>query len=152
MNTKGITCTETRSTAGFSLVETVVAMVVVMIAMLGTVQAINWSILYNAGNATRVQNLAILQQEVERLRSAKFTSAGVDSAALPGTGACRADAQRDITGGLKADCTIAAPNGGQFTVKTCVDDNPFNAPNADGTPTCDVDATTRIKEITVRVQ
>src|SRR5215467_9217496 len=97
MKTEEITGTDTRSATGFSLVETVVAMVVIMIAMLGTVQAINWAILYNAGNATRAQNLALLQQEVERLRSAKFTPAGVDAAALPGTGACRTDAQRDIT-------------------------------------------------------
>src|SRR4051794_36803402 len=84
MNTKNCHVTESRSSAGFSLVETIVAMVVIMISMLGALQAINYSIIYNAGNATRAQNLAILQQEVERMRSAKFTPTGVDNAPLPG--------------------------------------------------------------------
>jgi prepilin-type N-terminal cleavage/methylation domain-containing protein len=136
-----------KSEAGFSLIESIVAMLIITIAVLGTLQAINYSVLYNAGNATRAQNLAILQQEVERLRAAKFTPSGVDNAPLPGTGACRADAQRDITGGVKANCTLAAPNGGTFEVRTSIDDNPFNGPN-----TFDVDATTRVKEITVEVR
>ena len=147
MNNEKNTVIVSGSSAGFSILETVVAMVIIMVAMLGALQAINYSVIYNAGNATRAQNLAILQQEVERLRSAKFTPAGVDSAALPGTGACRTDAQRDITGGQKPDCTVDAPNGGRFRVSTAVDDNPFNGPN-----TYDVDATTRIKEITVQVR
>src|SRR5580765_7337459 len=96
MNTEKNTVIASASSGGFSIVETVVAMVIIMIAMLGALQAINYSVIYNAGNATRAQNLAILQQEVERLRAAKFTPAGVDSAAPSGTGPCRTDAQRDI--------------------------------------------------------
>jgi hypothetical protein len=115
--------------------------------MLGTLQAINYSILYNAGNATRAQNLAILQQEVEKLRAAKFTPTGIDSAALPGTGACRTDDQRDITGGPKQPCTITAANGNIMTVNTWVDDNPFNAAD-----TFDVNTATEVKEITVEVR
>jgi prepilin-type N-terminal cleavage/methylation domain-containing protein len=146
MNTENISSTDSKSSKGFTLVETVIALIVITIAMLGALQAINYSILYNAGNATRAQNLAIMQQEVERLRAAKFTPVGVDNAALPGTGACRTDAQRDITGGTKTPCTIDAPNGGRFLVSTWVDDNPFNTVG-----TYDVDATTQIKEITVQV-
>lgn len=131
---------------GFSLIETLIAMFIIMIAMLGTLQAINYSVTYNAGNATRAQNLAILQQEAERLRAAKFTPAGSDDAPLPGDGKCRDDAQRDITGGEKTPCTVAAPNGGNFVIKTCVDDNPKNEPD-----TCDVVIGTRIKEITIEV-
>jgi len=146
MKTENNSLIASESSSGFSILETVVAMVIIMVAMLGALQAINYSILYNAGNATRAQNLAILQQEVERLRAAKFTPAGVDAAALPGDGTCRTDAQRDITGGAKADCTVTAPNGGRFRVSTTVDDNPFGGTNAD------VDTTTRIKEITVQVR
>jgi type II secretory pathway pseudopilin PulG len=131
---------------GFSLIETLIAMFIIMIAMLGTLQAINYSVTYNAGNATRAQSLAILQQEAERLRAAKFTPAGVDSEPLPADGKCQANAQRDITGGAKNPCTINAPNGGDFIVRTWVDDNPYNAPN-----TYDVVAGTRIKEITIEV-
>ncbi len=132
--------------AGFSLVESIVAMLIITIALLGALQAINYSVIYNAGNATRAQNLAILQQEVERLRAAKFTPAGTDNAPLPGNGSCRADAQRDITGGAKPVCFLAAPNGGLFRIDTRIDDNPFNTPG-----TFDVDPTTRVKEITVDV-
>jgi Tfp pilus assembly protein PilV len=144
--------------SGFSLIETIIAMFIIMIAMLGALGAIQYSILYNAGNATRAQGLAILQQEVERLRSAKFTPAGIDNAPLPGTGACRADAQRDITAGTKTPCTIDSPNGGKFLVKTWVDNNPFNAAGTyDATPpdppnSADPAAITRYKEITVEVR
>src|SRR5690606_20896760 len=131
---------------GFSLIETIIAMFIIMIAMLGTLQAINYSVTYNAGNATRAQNLAILQQEAERLRAAKFTPSGVDNAALPGDGTCRTDAQRDITGGAKTPCTVSAPNGGNFIIRTWIDDNPYNEPG-----TYDVDPNTRIKEITIEV-
>lgn len=132
---------------GFSLIESIIAMFVLTIALLGVAQAITYSVLHNAGNATRAQNLAILQQEVERMRAAKFTPVGIDRETPPGTGPCRSDAQRDIRGGTKTPCTIAAPNGGQFKVSTWVDDNPFN-----GTETYDVDITSRIKEITVEVE
>ncbi len=148
------------SESGFSLVESIVAMLIITIALLGALQAINYSVLYNYGNATRAQNLALLQQEVERLRAAKFTPAGTDNAPLPGDGSCRPDAQRDITGGKKI-CTISAPNGGEFRVTTCVDDNPFggqpceirydadgNEVGADG----DIDVATRVKEIAVEVK
>lgn len=131
---------------GFSLLEALVAMTITTVAMLGAAQAINYSILYNSGNATRAQNIAILQQESERLRAAKFTPTGADSAPLPGNGSCRTDDQRDITGGVKTPCTVNAPNGGIFQVSTWVDDDPFNATN-----TYDVDATTRIKQITLEV-
>lgn len=134
---------------GFSLIETIIAMVVITVALLGGLQTINYAVLYNAGNASRSQALAILQQEVERLRAAKFTPAGVDSAALPGDGNCRSDAQRDITGGKKTPCVIDSPNGGKFLVTTWIDDNPF-LDNAVDTP--DIDATSRIKEITVEVK
>lgn len=154
MSTKNNICPQRASKMahnehGFSLIETIIAMVVITVALLGGLQTINYAVLYNAGNASRSQALAILQQEVERLRAAKFTPAGVDSAALPGDGNCRSDAQRDITGGKKTPCVIDSPNGGKFLVTTWIDDNPF-LDNAVDTP--DIDATTRIKEITVEVR
>jgi prepilin-type N-terminal cleavage/methylation domain-containing protein len=145
MNTESSQVTDSRSSAGFTLVETIVAMLVITIALLGALQAINYSVLYNYGNATRAQNLAILQQEVERLRAAKFTPSGVDNHAPTGAD-CRPDALRDITGGEKT-CLIPAPNGGSFRVDTKVDDNPFNTAG-----TYDVDATTRVKEIRVEAK
>ena len=140
-------CTEARED-GFSLLECVFAMVIIMIALLGVVHSITYAIIYNAGNATRSQTVAILQQEVEMLRAAKFTPQATDSYAPTGT-VCRTDGLRDITGGKKTACTLAAPNGGQFLVTTWVDDDPFTV-NAADTP--DINANTTFKEITVRVQ
>ncbi len=137
--------TDLRSSAGFSLVEAIIAMLVITIALLGALQAIHYSVIYNSGNATRAQNLALLQQEVERLRAAKFTPGGVDGWA-PAGAECRTDALRDIRGGEKT-CTIFDTNGGIFQVNTKVDDNPFNTPG-----TYDVDTTTRVKEIRVEVK
>jgi type II secretory pathway pseudopilin PulG len=59
--------------AGFSLIEAAIALVIIMIALLGVAQSIAYAVTYNAGNNSRAKTLAILQQEVERLRSAKFT-------------------------------------------------------------------------------
>ena len=160
MNTESSQMTDPRSSAGFSLVETIVAMLVITIALLGAVQAINYSVLYNYGNATRAQNLALLQQEVERLRAAKFTPAGIDDWAPTGAD-CRTDALRDIRGG-KTSCTLPADNGCSFRVTTCVDDNPFGGEfcevttdrdgDGDITGNGDVDVNTRIKEISVEVR
>lgn len=136
-----------RDERGFSILESIVGMLIITIALLGALQAINYAVVFNAGNATRAQNLALLQQEVERLRAAKFTMAGVDSAPLPGDGMCRSDAERDITGGEKPACFLEAPNGGLFQVKTYVDDDPFNGPDSPA----DIDPTTRVKEIRVEV-
>jgi len=141
--------TKDPSEKGFSLVESIFAMLIITVALLGAIQAIDYAVIYNAGNASRAQALAILQQEVERLRAAKFTPAGTDNAAQPGGGLCRTDAQRDLTGGKKTPCVINAPNGGRFQISTWIDDNPF-LDNAVDTP--DIDATTRIKEITVEVK
>lgn len=135
--------------SGFSLIETIIAMFIITIALLGILQTINYSVVYNAGNATRAQALATMQQEVERLRSTKFTPSGVDNAALPGDGTCRADAQRDITGGKKVPCSVQSPNGGTFLISTWVDDDPF-LDNPLDVP--DIDAASRIKEITVEVR
>src|SRR5437867_3019768 len=57
------------SEAGFSLIEAAVAMVVILVAMLGVFFAFTYAINYNAGNSSRVKVLAILQREVERMRS-----------------------------------------------------------------------------------
>ena len=52
--------------AGFSLIEVAVAMVVVLIALLGVFFTLTYAITYNAGNNSRAQALAVLQEEVER--------------------------------------------------------------------------------------
>ena len=117
--------------AGFSLVEATCAMVVLMIALTGVAVTFTYAINYNAGNSSRAEALAILQQEVERLRSAKFTPApnGMDSS---------------LAGGEKAIRTVTTLDGKRFRVKTIIDDDPLTAG-------IQIDNTKTIKEISVTV-
>jgi type II secretory pathway pseudopilin PulG len=70
------------SEAGFSLIEAAIALVIIMIALLGVAWSISYAITYNAGNNNRAKTLAVLQREVERLRSAKFTPSLTDNVLL----------------------------------------------------------------------
>jgi type II secretory pathway pseudopilin PulG len=95
---------------GFTLIEACCALVIILIALLGVVFAFTYAINYNAGNASRSQALAVLQQEVEQLRAAKFTPSVTDTA---------------LTGGTKADRNVVDPDGKAFTVQVAVDNDPF---------------------------
>ncbi len=118
------------SESGFTLIETSIALVIILIGLLGVFYTITYSILYNSGNAMRAQTLATLQQEVEQIRSKKFTPTIIDP---------------DLLGGTKPIRTVNAPNGGSFSVAQRVDDDPFT----DGVQ---VDNASAIKEITVVVR
>lgn len=107
--------------AGFSLVEVVVALVIIMIALLGVFSVFTYAIIYNAGNKTRAQALSVLQQEVERYRAAKFNAGSAPDNFTPGT---PDDGRRDITGGAKAQRTVTATNGSVFNVDVTVDNDP----------------------------
>jgi prepilin-type N-terminal cleavage/methylation domain-containing protein len=120
---------KTKSEDGFSLVEVIIAMIILLVALLGVFLTFTYAVNYNAGNNSRAQALSILQQEVELLRSAKFTP-GVTDATL--------------TGGTKTPKIIASADGSRFRVEITVDDNPFVSG-------VDIDATRTLKEITVRV-
>ena len=151
-----------RRTGGFTLVECVIALLIIMIALLGVFSVFTYAITYNAGNKARAQALAILQQEVERYRAAKFNGVPETDNFTPGD---PDDGRRDITGGRKADRTVTAPSGMAFTVRVSVDNAPFVAntpdpPNLDipqneayqcSSPQGDpVDCT--LKEITIEVR
>jgi type II secretory pathway pseudopilin PulG len=118
-----------RPESGFTLVEVVVAMVVLMIALLGVFGTFTYAINYNAGNNSRAQALAVLQQEVELLRSAKFTPTMVDT---------------DLQGGAKTPKTVTAANGNMFRVQVEVDDDPLTAG-------IQINTTKTIKEISITV-
>ena len=100
--------------AGFSLIEVVCALVILLIALLGVFVTFTYSINYNAGNSSRSQALALLQREVEQLRSKKFTSApdGTDPA---------------LYGGVKPDRQETSLNGNKFKVSVSIDNNPLTA-------------------------
>lgn len=114
--------------------ETTIALVIIMIALLGVVHSFTYAVTYNAGNAVRAEGLAILQREVETMRAAKWTSSGTASE-VAGTGPT---CDPVVT-------TTPSSNGGTFRIEKTVDDDPFT----DG---CQVDASTQLKEIILTVR
>jgi Tfp pilus assembly protein PilV len=64
--------TEGRAERGFTLLETVIAMIVMMTVGLGASALFLYSITNNSAAAARAQSLAVAQQEMERLRSVAF--------------------------------------------------------------------------------
>jgi len=113
-----------RLESGFTMVEVVFALVIIMIALLGVMTVFTYAIQYNQGNKTRSLALAILQQEVERYRAAKFNSSATDNF-TPGT---PDDGRRDLTGGTKARRFVTTSDGNVFSVDITVD----NAPSVAG--------------------
>ena len=112
--------------SGFTLIETTIAMIIILVAMLGVAFSLTYAINYNSGNASRAKSLAVLQQEVERMRSAKFTPAYTDPLLAGGT-----------------SVRTVSSLGSDFTVTTVVDNDPFTAGVQDET------VFTSMKEITI---
>jgi len=115
--------------SGFSLIEVSIAMVVFLIAVLGVFISFAYAVSYNSGNASRAQALALLQQKVEQLRSARFVPTMTDDS---------------VTGGEKAPEVVTAPDGNLYKFRVIVDDDPF-------TDNVQIDPTTRFKEVSVTV-
>jgi prepilin-type N-terminal cleavage/methylation domain-containing protein len=61
------------SERGFTLIETSIAMVIMMVAGLGVVSLFVYSIGYNSGGNDRAVAIGIAQQHIEQLRSVPFT-------------------------------------------------------------------------------
>ena len=118
-----------REEAGFTLIEAVFAIVIMLITLLGVFSVFTYAIIYNTGNNTRSQALSVLQREVELVRSYKFTPAITDT---------------ELTGGTKAAKNSTSADGTSFKVEVVVDDDPLTS----GVQT---DNTKTIKEITITV-
>jgi Tfp pilus assembly protein PilV len=58
---------------GFSLIETSIALVVLMVAGLGVASLFTYSIQYNSGGNDRALAISIAQQQLEQFRSVAFT-------------------------------------------------------------------------------
>jgi prepilin-type N-terminal cleavage/methylation domain-containing protein len=114
---------------GFTLIEVIIAMVILMIVLLGVFVSFTYAVNYNAGNNSRSQALAVLQQEVELLRSAKFTPSITDA---------------NLLGGVQASRVVSSADGNRFRVQITIDDDPFTA----GVQT---DTTKTLKEIALTV-
>lgn len=120
---------KTSNQAGFSLMEVIIAMVILMIALMGVFYTFTYAVSYNSGNSQRSQALAILQQEIEMMRSAKFTPVLIDQV---------------LIGGEKTPKLVTAIDGNIFLVQVVIDDDPF-------TSGIQIDNTKTLKEITVTV-
>src|SRR6478609_1893551 len=124
---------------GFSLIEVIIAFVIVMVAMLGVFEAFTYAIAYNSGNKTRGQALTVLQEEIELLRSKKFTPGLTDP---------------DLTGGIHTK-TVTLTTGPIFTVEDKVDNEPLVDGVQNETYVCQTPQGTTIpcaiKEITITV-
>jgi type II secretory pathway pseudopilin PulG len=136
-NTENNTSTQRANAAeaGMTLIETTIALVIIMIALLGVVHSFTYAVTYNAGNAVRTESLALLQKEVETMRALKWTSSGIDPL-LNGTGnSCN-----------PVVTEVPSTNGGSFRIERTVDDDPTTPTN------CEVDATTQLKDVTVTIR
>lgn len=68
-----------RGERGFTLIETVLALVVMMVVGLGAASLFMYSTRNNSGAADRAAALAIAQQRMERLRSVTFSDATLNA-------------------------------------------------------------------------
>jgi Tfp pilus assembly protein PilV len=140
--------------SGFSLIEVVFALMIIMIAMLGVLTVFTYAVQYNAGNKTRSEALTVLQQEVERYRAAKFNAGSAPDNFTPGT---PDNGRRDITGGTKARRFVTTADANVFSVDVTVDNDPGVAGVQDETYTClspqgTALAACTVKEITITVR
>ena len=70
---------------GFTLIETSIALVIMMIVLLGSASLFAFSIFNNTSGADRTQTLAVAQQALETLRNAQFSSLATDASLSAGT-------------------------------------------------------------------
>lgn len=117
-----------RTDTGFTLIEMVIAMVILLVVVMGVFAAITYATRWNHGNSQRSQAVSVFQREIELIRSAKFTPAVVSNITTS-TPTCASadDGQRDITGGLKTPQVRCGIDGTQYLITTTVDDDPETA-------------------------
>jgi Tfp pilus assembly protein PilV len=65
--------------AGFTILETCVAMLIMLIAVLGSVSLFVYSIKNNSGANDRELAMAVAQRQLEELRNASFTDASLNA-------------------------------------------------------------------------
>ena len=70
---------------GFTLLETTIALVVMMVMALAVVSLFVFAIGYNAGANDRALGLAIAQQRMERLRKTSWTDASLNAGTVTET-------------------------------------------------------------------
>lgn len=73
------------SQAGFTLIETTIALVVMMIGGLGIAAVFSFAIKNNTGARDRAASIAVAQQELERLRQLPFHDTALTATTTPMT-------------------------------------------------------------------
>jgi Tfp pilus assembly protein PilV len=114
--------------AGFTLMETTIALVLLMIVGLGAASLFTYSIYNNSAGSDRATALAVAQQAMEQLRNTDFNLTTTDASLAAGT--------YTQTGVIR--------DGREFTVVKIIDDDP-------ATTAVDVNTATTLKKITVSV-
>lgn len=122
---------KTNRQAGFSLIEVVVALLVMTVFLLGSLAVFTYAVQYNRGNNLRSQAITVLQKEAEVYRSDKF----VPSYTHP-----------DLVAGTKTAKDAQSADNSWFTVSTTVDNDPATG----GIQTTN-ESTTTLKEIKITV-
>ncbi|HEX7998939.1 MAG TPA: prepilin-type N-terminal cleavage/methylation domain-containing protein [Pyrinomonadaceae bacterium] len=123
---------------GFTLIETSIALVVMMVMALGAASLFAFSVYNNSGGSDRAQTLALAQQALERLRHAKFSVTGTDAILNAGT------QTEFVRRGGQNPLDPQDPTGRNYRVVSTIDDNP-------ATPGVDVNTLTTLKSVTVTV-
>lgn len=104
--------TRAKDEHGFTLIETVIAFLILMIAALGVVSVFAYSVNYNAGGNNRLQAITIAQQQLEQLRNAKFNA--------PVGGVSKTDA---ILAAGTTTTNVTGADGRSYTITTVIDDD-----------------------------
>lgn len=84
-NNKTAGSPENSAESGFTLLETTIALVVMMVMGLAVVSLFVYAIGYNAGANDRALGLAIAQQQMERLRKTPYTDAALNAGTVAET-------------------------------------------------------------------
>jgi Tfp pilus assembly protein PilV len=105
----------THSEHGFTLVESAIAMVIMMVSALASASLFAYSIKNNSGANDRELAMAVAQQEMERLRNVSFTDANLTATGwVTTTTISRAGREYTVLRTITDSNTI----NGQPTVKT----------------------------------
>ncbi len=117
---------------GFSLVEVIIATVVMVILCVGTLTVFTHAVRINRGNNLRAQAQTVLQKEAEYYRSLKFLPIG---------------SSPDLNGGTYNNVrTRTTPDGRAFYVSVVIDNDPYTTGvQVGGETTC------KFKEIKITV-
>jgi len=90
-----------RGQRGFTLAETAVSFLIMMIVLLGVASVFAYAVYNNTSGDDRTQTLALAQQSLETLRSCEFSDTAIDTKLTAGT-----YTQRAQYGGSKRYYTI----------------------------------------------